>query len=588
MRPRSFDRGRAFPFKDNEIEMTQQVLPWWKTATGYQIYPRSFCDSNGDGIGDLPGVISKLDHLNDLGIGFIWLSPIYASPMRDNGYDISDYHDIAPEFGTMDDFDRLLVEARERDIRIVMDLVVNHCSSDHLWFQKACADANCAEHDFFYWRDPQPDGSPPDDQRACFGGSAWHWAAAVGKYCYCHFGPQQPDLNWHNPRLRDEIYDMMNWWLDKGIGGFRMDVIELIGKNIDGREYHEGPDMHRFIQEMHRRCLAGRDILTVGETWAATPDTALKYCAKDRDELNMVFNFNHVQAAWDPELGRFGPNRFDLRTHKMILNDWQQALANDGWNSLYLSNHDLPRAVSHYGDDKSHRARSAKMLAIVHYLMKGTPFIYQGEEIGMTNAQFTSLDQFRDIETLGQLDERLGEEGSNHRNEESVAAFLVSANENGRDNARTPVQWNGSEFAGFSDAASWIDVNANYQRINVEKDRDDPDGVFELYRKIIDLRRSMPVFTQGSFELLLPDHPHVFAFIRRWGSQEVLVAGNFSDKLAEFDLPLTFALGWSPLLMAEIGEFCAKPDVLSPYFGGVWIREVGDQDPQQIVVPCDD
>lgn len=564
--------------------MNQQDLPWWKTATGYQVYPRSFCDSNGDGIGDLPGIISKLDHLKDLGIGFIWLSPVYASPMRDNGYDISDYRDIAPEFGTMADFDRLLIESHERGIRIVMDLVVNHCSSDHLWFQRACTDANCAEHGFFYWRDPQPDGSPPDDQRACFGGSAWHWAPAVGKYCYCHFGPQQPDLNWHNSRLRDEIYGMMNWWLDKGIGGFRMDVIELIGKDIDEREYYEGPDMHRFIKEMHQRCLVGRDILTVGETWAATPDTALEYCGRDRNELNMVFNFNHVQAAWDPKLGRFGPNRFDLQTHKMILNDWQQALANDGWNSLYLSNHDLPRAVSHYGDDKQNRSRSAKMLAIVHYLMKGTPFIYQGEEIGMTNAQFSSLDQFRDIETLGQLEERLGAEGSNRRDEESMAAFLASANKNGRDNARTPVQWNGSEFAGFSNAASWIDVNDNYHSINVERDRDDPDSVFELYRQIIDLRRSMPVLTQGSFELVLPDHPQVFAYIRRWGSREVLVAGNFSDQMAESYLPQHFVSGWSPLLMAEAGESWARPDVLPPFFGGAWIRDVRDQAPQQTVV----
>lgn len=557
--------------------MTQQDLPWWKTATGYQIYPRSFCDSNGDGIGDLPGIISKLDHLQDLGIGFIWLSPVYASPMRDNGYDISDYRDIAPEFGTMDDFDRLLIEARKRDIRIVMDLVVNHCSSDHLWFQKACKDAECTEHDYFYWRDPLPDGSPPDDQRACFGGSAWHWVPEVGKYCYCHFGPQQPDLNWHNQRLRDEIFDMMNWWLDKGIGGFRMDVIELVGKDIDQRVYSEGPDMHRFIQEIYQRCLAGRDILTVGETWAATPDTALSYCGKERNELNMVFNFNHVQAAWDPKLGRFGPNLFDLPIHKKILNDWQKALADDGWNSLYLSNHDLPRAVSNYGDDTVHRVRSAKMLAIVHYLMKGTPFIYQGEEIGMTNAQFTSLDQFRDIETLGQLEERLGAEGSNRRNEESVAEFLSSANTNGRDTARTPVQWSGADFAGFSTAASWIDVNANYENVNVERDRDDPDGVFALYRQIIDLRGSMPVFTRGSFELLLPDHPHIFAYVRSLGTQEVLVAGNFSAETVEFDLPQAFEAGWQPMLMADASYQSVRPTTLLPHLGGAWIRDTEDR-----------
>ncbi len=553
--------------------MTQSNVPWWQTATGYQIYPRSFCDSNGDGIGDLRGIVSKLDHLQDLGIGFVWLSPVYASPMRDNGYDIADYFEIAPEFGTMADFDTLLSEAQKRDVRIVMDLVVNHCSSDHCWFVKACQSVDCPEHDFFYWRQPQPDGSPPDDQRACFGGSAWQWVEAVGKYCYCHFGPQQPDLNWHNPALRREIYTMMNWWLDKGIGGFRIDVIELLGKDLDGRIYYEAPDMHRFIQELNQKCLAGRDVVTVGETWSATPDTALEYCGRDRRELDMVFNFNHVQASWDPKLGRFGPNQFDLSTHKMILNDWQQALVEDGWNSLYLSNHDLPRPVSHYANDEEHRVRSAKMLAMVHYLMKGTPFIFQGEEIGMTNARFTSLDQFRDIETLGQLTERLGPVGSNRRDEESVQKFLDGANRHGRDNARTPMQWTGGFLAGFSESASWIDINENYKEINVEADRASPDGVFAFYQQIISLRKTQPIITQGSFELIAPDHAAIFAYAREWEDQRLVVLANFSGVDVAPDLPALNVAGLTPLLATDRPNRAGAPQILEAYEGYAWLIE---------------
>ena len=540
--------------------------PWWKTATGYQIYPRSFCDSNGDGIGDIPGIISKLDHLADLGIGFIWLSPVYASPMRDNGYDISDYRAIAPEFGTMEDFDRLVAEAAARDIRIVMDLVVNHCSSDHAWFRRACESRDAPEHEFFYWRDPGPSNGPPDDQRACFGGSAWIWVGAVGRYYYGHFGPQQPDLNWHNPALRAEIFDMMNWWLDRGIGGFRIDVIELIGKDLENRLYYQGPDMHRFIQEMHRECFAGRDIVTVGESWSVTPETALLYCGADRGELDMVFNFNHIQAAWDPARGRFGPNLFDLRTHKAILNRWQQALAEDGWNSLFLSNHDLPRPVSHYGDEGAHRVRSAKMLAAAMYLMKGTPFVFQGEEIGMTNVRFDRLDQFRDIETLGQWREQ-SELGV------PLDEFIAGANTNGRDNARTPVQWTGGPGAGFTTGTPWIDVNPNHARINVEADRADPDGVFAWYRALILLRKTLPVVSEGSFTLLLPEHPDVFVYTRDHDGLRLLVVCSFSARdvfLEDFDQ----AGGrWTPLC-ANVADVVAvsRRMVLPPYFAGVWLQ----------------
>lgn len=511
--------------------MTQSKAPWWKAATGYQIYPRSFCDSNGDGIGDISGIISKLDHLRDLGIGFIWLSPVYRSPMHDNGYDISDYYDIAPEFGTLDDFDNLVAEARARNIRIVMDLVVNHCSSDHAWFHKACETTDCAEHDFFYWRDPQPDGGPPDDQRACFGGPAWIWVESVGKYYLGFFGSQQPDLNWHNPVLRAKIYDMMNWWLDKGIGGFRMDVIELVGKDVDARHYFEGPDMHRFIQEMHVETLVGRDIMTVGESWAVTPDTALDYCGRNRAELDMVFNFNHIQAGWNPNAGRFGPNCFDLVTHKMILNEWQAALAHDGWNSLFLSNHDLPRPVSHYGDDGLYRKRSAKMLALVTYLAKGTPFIFQGEEIGMTNTAYTHIEQFRDIETLGQYRDQVTAGMP-------AADFIEGANNHGRDNARTPMQWDTSEMAGFSSGQPWIDVNPNFVEINVASDRRSPDGIFEFYQDLIALRRDSLTVQEGQYIPLEEKNPQVFAYMRHLNGEKIFVLANFSGEVVNIDTPV--------------------------------------------------
>ena len=547
--------------------MLTTQTPWWKSATGYQIYPRSFCDSNGDGLGDIPGIISKLDHLADLGIGFIWLSPVYASPMRDNGYDIADYYAIAPEYGTLDDFDMLVAAAAARGIRIVMDLVVNHCSSDHPWFQRACATSDCPEHEYFYWRDALPDGSPPDDQRACFGGSAWQWVPAVGRYCYGHFGWQQPDLNWHNPALREEIYTMMNWWLERGIGGFRMDVIELIGKDIDARHYYEGPDMHRFIQEMHQRCLAGRDIMTVGESWAATPDTARDYCGRDRKELDMIFGFNHIQAAWDPTKGRFGPNLFNLPTHKMILSDWQSALGDDGWNSLYLSNHDLPRPVSHHGCDGPYRVRSAKMLATVTYLMKGTPFIYQGEEIGMTNARFTRLDQFQDIETQGQHDEVMAAGGS-------LADFLAGANANARDHARTPMQWTDGDWAGFSDQAAWMALNPNYRQINVAADRADPDGVFAWYQRLIALRKAWPVITAGRFEMLIPDHPAIMVYLRQDAQTQLLVIGSYARDAVTLPEAVVPDVQWQ-LLMTNVPDFSdgVIPDELPPFFAGVWVAQ---------------
>ncbi|MEO0544132.1 MAG: alpha-glucosidase [Pseudomonadota bacterium] len=545
--------------------MIEPRSPWWKSAVGYQIYPRSFCDSNADGIGDIQGIISKLDHLAELGIDFIWLSPVYASPMRDNGYDIADYYEIAPEFGTNADFDELLEAAQARQIKIVMDLVVNHCSSDHEWFRKACQTRDCVEHDYFYWRDAREDGGPPDDQRACFGGSAWHWVETIGRYCYCHFGPQQPDLNWQNPKLRDEIYAMMNWWLDRGIGGFRMDVIDLIGKDIDARVYFEGPDLHPFLQEMNERCLAGRDVVTVGEAWSAKPNTALDYSGHARREVSMVFGFDHVEAAWSPEKGRFGPNLFSLPTHKAILESWQHATATDGWNSLYLSNHDLPRPVSFYGDDGAYRVRSARMLAAVTYLMKGTPFIFQGEEIGMTNAKFERLEQFQDIETHGQFAELVAAGAS-------TDDFLASANINARDHARTPVQWTDEQWAGFSEVEPWMALNPNYTSINARSDKEDANGVFVWYRALVALKKSSPIIRDGSFELLLPEHPSIFAYIRALNDTRLLVIGSYADH--EVELPdLDIAAGnWKTLLANTPNTLSSEFEgSLPPYFAGVWL-----------------
>lgn len=504
--------------------------PWWTRTTGYQVYPRSFCDSDGDGIGDIPGIISKLDYLADLGIGFIWLSPVFASPMRDNGYDIADYRAIAPEFGTLADFDRLIEEGRARGIRIVMDLVVNHSSSEHRWFQAACGSRDAREHGYYIWRDPGPDGGPPDDQRAIFGGPAWTFVPEIGRYYYGHFSPGQPDLEWRNPALREEIHDMMRWWADRGIGGFRMDVISLIGKDVDARIYENGPHLHAYLREMHREVLEGRDLLTVGESWSVTPRTALDFCGRGRRELDTVFHFNHIVAFWHPEEARWRPKPFDLVTFKCILFEWQVALADDGWNTLFLSNHDLPRQVSKYGDDGTHRVASAKMLAMVMHLMKGTPYIYQGEEIGMTNMAFESVDELSDIETLGQYAERVGA-GMTRED------FLAAANAEGREHARTPMQWTPAAGAGFTDGRAWMPVNPNHEWINVEADMADPDGIRAFYRELVKLRRDEKVIAFGRFVPFAEDHPAVVAYARVLGSERVSVVANFTGAEVDFDVP---------------------------------------------------
>ncbi len=501
---------------------------WWKSATGYQIYPRSFACSNGDGIGDIPGIIGKLDYLADLGIGFIWLSPVFSSPQADNGYDISDYQDIAPEFGTLSDMDRLIAEAKERGIGIVMDLVVNHSSDEHAWFRSALQGREAPYRDFYIWRDPV-DGGPPNDQQSYFGGSAWEYDRASGQFYLHLFDKKQPDLNWQNPSLRRAIYQMMNWWLDRGIAGFRMDVIDLIGKDPDAQIFADAPDLHPFIREMHEATLKGRNVVTVGEAWSATPAGALLYSGRDAGELSMVFQFEHVSQQWDPVIGKWAPKPFDLVALKRVFNRWQAATAQDGWNSLFWGNHDLPRAVSKYGDGSED---SAKMLAIVLHLMKGTPYIYQGEEIGMTNAAFSAISQFRDVETLNfyALQTAQGMD---------PAAFIQGANENGRDNARTPMQWTAGPEAGFTTGTPWIEVNPNHTTINASEAQAKPDGVFATYKALAALRKGHPIIVQGTYTPLMEHHPKVVAYLRKHQGQCLAVIANFTGDPVTLDPNLT-------------------------------------------------
>ena len=503
---------------------------WWQTATIYQIYPRSYCDSNGDGIGAIKGIISKLEYLNALGIEIVWLSPIFRSPMDDNGYDISDYQAIAPEFGTMDDFDRLVDEARRRGIGIVLDLVVNHTSDEHPWFVQSRTATDNPYRDFYIWRKPAEDGGVPNGLTSSFGGPAWTLDPATGEYYLHLFSRRQPDLNWENPKVRAEIYNMMNWWLDRGIAGFRMDVIDYIGKEIDQAIVTDGPHLHDYLQEMHRETFGSRDVVTVGETWSATPGSALLYSGRDRHELSMVFQFEHVTQQWDEVYGKWRSRPFDLVKLKSVLSKWQYALADDGWNSLFWGNHDLPRAVSKYGDARGFPVESSKMLATVLHLMKGTPFVYQGEEIGMTNASFARIEQYRDIETLNM--HRLHLEAGL-----SPEDFIRGANENGRDNARTPMQWSADVNAGFTTGMPWIEVNENYAVINAERSMTDEHSIWNHYRKLIQLRKQHAIIVHGRYQSYLDQHPDVFAYTRTWNDQRLVVVANFSSNEVSLDLP---------------------------------------------------
>ncbi|MDG6142586.1 alpha-glucosidase [Lactococcus formosensis] len=500
---------------------------WWQEAVMYQIYPRSFQDSNGDGIGDIKGIISHLDYLEKLGITGIWLSPVYKSPNDDNGYDISDYEAIMAEFGTMSDMETLVLEAGKRGIKIIMDLVVNHTSDEHPWFIEARKSEENKYRDYYIWRDAPADGGLPNDLKSIFGGPAWQWDETAGQYYLHLFSKKQPDLNWENEALRQAVYDMMNFWIDKGIGGFRMDVIDLIGKQPDDGITGNGPKLHDYLKEMHQATFGGKNLLTVGETWGATPEIAKQYSNPANKELSMVFQFEHIgldeaegQTKWD-----LIP--LEIPKLKEVFSKWQTELGDEGWNSLFWNNHDLPRIVSRWGNDKEYRVESAKMLAILLHMMKGTPYIYQGEEIGMTNNPVTDIEQIDDIESRNMYFERL-EKGY------SKEAILHSINAKGRDNARTPMQWSNAKTAGFSTGHPWLAINPNYEKINVDAALEDENSIFYTYQKLIALRKENPIIVWGEFELLKDTAEEVFAYIRSYKGENWLIVANFSANENQF------------------------------------------------------
>lgn len=499
---------------------------WWKNAVVYQIYPRSFQDSNGDGIGDLQGIIGRLDYLQRLGIDAIWLSPVCRSPQRDNGYDISDYQDIDPMFGTMADMEQLIKEAGKCGIRIILDLVLNHSSDRHFWFQEARKSRENPYHDYYVWRDGE-EGILPNDMRACFGGSCWQWVPEVGQYYFHQFATEQPDLNWENPALRQEIYRMIRWWAEKGIGGFRLDVIDQIAKEPDRKITANGPRLHEFIRELSREAFQGRNLITVGEAWGATKELAKRYSAPDESEFSMVFQFEHIGLDQEPGKEKWDLAKLDFVKLKQTFAAWQKSLYGCGWNSLFWNNHDLPRIVSRWGNDGRYRKESAKMLAMVLHGMQGTPYIYQGEELGMTNAAF-SIGQYRDIETLNMYEERL-QAGY------SKEAIMESIHARSRDNARTPMQWSSQKQGGFTAGTPWIDINPNYLEINAAEEMADSDSVFACYQKLIAFRKRYPVFAEGEFALYCEEHPDLFIYTRETEQELLLVCANFHG--GEIGLP---------------------------------------------------
>ena len=551
---------------------------WWQRAVVYQVYPRSFYDSNGDGIGDLNGVRAKLDYIRRLGVDVIWLNPIYKSPNDDNGYDISDYRAIMDEFGTMEDFDRLLAEAHEKGLRIVMDLVVNHTSDEHPWFIESRSSAESPYRDYYIWREGK-DGNPPNNWGASFRGSAWERCEETGMYYLHTFSQKQPDLNWENETVRGEVYDLMRFWLDKGIDGFRMDVINYISKTPEmpdgpmmNRLYGNfrpyclnGPRVHEFLKEMNREVLSHYDVMTVGETPGVSVELAQRYTGPDEHELNMVFQFAHVNLDYD-ENGKWTLKRVPLDGLRRVLSEWQTGLHGKGWNSLYLNNHDQPRMVSRFGDDSTEalRSASAKMLGVLMHMMQGTPYVYQGEELGMTNVAFPDISDYRDIDTLNAWNEMTGELGV------SPEHMMACIHRRSRDNARTPMQWSAAPNAGFTTGTPWIGVNPNYRTINAEAQENDPDSVLCFYRRLIALRRELPIITEGDYALLLADHPQVFAYQRSWQGQRLYVICSFSAQT--FDAPEILPYCGGRLLLCNYAPD-GDAQTLRPYEARVYLVE---------------
>lgn len=549
---------------------------FWKEAVVYQIYPRSFQDSNGDGIGDLRGILSRLDYLQKLGVDVVWLSPVYQSPNDDNGYDISDYENIMDEFGTLEDWEALLAGLHARGIKLMMDLVINHSSDEHAWFVESRSSKDNPYRDYYIWRPGGPDGGPPNNWSSIFSGPAWELDEATGEYYLHLFSRKQPDLNWENPKLREALYNMMSFWLDKGVDGLRMDVINMISK-VEGlpsvqREdlgpgrlagggefYMNGPRVHEYLQEMNREVLSKYDVMTVGETPGVSVEDAILYTAEERKELQMVFQFEHMDIDAGPG-GKWEITPWNLTGLRNILHKWQVGLADSGWNSLYLNNHDQPRMVSRFGNDGEYRELSAKMLATLLHTLKGTPYIYQGEEIGMTNVKFPVLEDYRDIESLNMYREKVTEGGGDHE------TILKAIHAKGRDNARTPMQWDDSPNAGFTEGTPWLKVNPNYRDINVQQALADPDSIFYYYQRLISLRKKNLIMTYGKYKLLLPEHEYVYAYTRTLEDEKWLILLNFSDAPQAVELQEELAVVTSFI----IGNYADEPAVedrgtLRPY-----------------------
>lgn len=511
---------------------------WWKNAVVYQIYPRSFKDSNGDGIGDLEGIYEKLDYLAELGIDVIWMSPVYKSPNDDNGYDISDYQDIMDDFGTMDDFDRVLKKAHSLNIKIMMDLVVNHTSDEHKWFIESKKSKDNPYHDYYMWADPDKNGNPPNRWESCFSGSAWEYVESVGQFYLHSFSRKQPDLNWDNPKVREEVFKMMTWWCDKGIDGFRMDVISMIskypglpdgpenGNGYTGNTSCDGPNIHKYLREMNEKVLSKYRLITVGECPGVNAEQAKKYANIDGSELDMIFQFEHVSgSALKPcHHGKWDGEAMTMPELRANFTKWQKDLEGCAWNSLFLSNHDQPRCVSRFGNDsEQYRELSAKMLATMTHFQKGTPYVYQGEELGMTNAYMENIADYRDIESLNAYKELTTKENIPAK---TVMGYIKAV---GRDNARTPMQWDASENGGFTSGTPWLQVNKNYKTINAAAQVNDPDSVFVYYKKLIALRHTNEVMVNGVYDVLIPDHPQIYAYTRTLGDKQLLVLCNDSD-----------------------------------------------------------
>ena len=550
---------------DSEIRKT-----WWKECVIYQIYPRSFKDSNGDGIGDLQGIIEKLDYLKELGVDVIWLSPVYKSPNDDNGYDISDYQDIMDEFGTMADFDELLAEMKKRNLKLIMDLVVNHSSDEHKWFQEARKSKDNPYRDYYIWKAPK-DGKEPNNWKSFFSGPAWQYDSLTGEYFLHLFSKKQPDLNWENPKLREEVYKMMRFWLEKGVAGFRMDVIPFISKDPEFKDfeydkltgglseaYANGPRLHEFLQEMNREVMSKYDVFSVGEAPGVTPEIVNLYVGEERNELDMIFHFQHLKIDRDKN-NIWKKIDYPLAQFKDIFEKWDKALGHSGWGTIYLGNHDTPRILSHFGNEEKYRVESAKMLATLLFTHRGTVDVYQGDEIGMTNVSYESIEDYDDIQTHNAYREKVIEGG------EDEASFIQSLHQFSRDNARTPIQWSNEPQAGFTTGEPWLKVNPNYDEINAQAEVADPNSIFNYYKRMIGFRKEHPMLVYGAFEIIDKPNNDIYAYVRSDQNEKMLVVLNFTEQEQVFDIPENFALEQLLLSNYESLGDDEKPLKLRPY-----------------------